>query len=157
MKKIMVLFCAVFALMLTACQTFGTLKNPQDFCKYSLSVTSPKAKFSLKNVTVESTLSINNVNTKMPVKIKKFEGTLLVNGKTFGNVFFGAHKIEPSSTQKITTTLTVPYSKLGKNLISLITSNSSSLTYKVQGDIYLETPMGSLPFPVSVTAKPKKS
>jgi hypothetical protein len=134
------------------CHGCSTVKNIQESavnCKYTL-LGAQTTDFSLSTISLEVAMAVTNLSKTTAAKMNRFEGKLYINDNEVSDIAFNSYEVRPSSTEVVKTSLVLPYTKIGKNLAGLVTTNSISPRYKVVGKIYFDTPIGQMPFPVIV-------
>ncbi|MDR0645983.1 MAG: hypothetical protein LBG46_03170 [Elusimicrobiota bacterium] len=150
MKK---LFPAVlFIFFIPACATIDNLQQAVK-CKYSLAgVETVDSSFT--NLTLNVAMAVTNQSKTAAAKMNRFEGKLYLNDNEVGNISFNSYEVQPSSTSIVKTQINIPFDKIGKNIAGLVIANSISINYKIVGTIYFDTPLGQLPFPITVQQQP---
>ena len=150
MKKLkLFLLLALIAGFGCSCASIKNAQQQMANCKYELAAVSTED-VSLTNLTLAVGILVTNTSKTTAAKVNRFEGKLYLNDQDIANVSFGAMQIEPMKSQLGKATVVVPFSNLGKNIAGLVATNSISIRYKVLGNIYFDTPLGQIPFPVAV-------
>ncbi len=149
MKKFLTLLCAL--LFASACATVQEMKQAVN-CRYEIR-SAQVSDFSLSDINLDVKVAISNIDKKQPAKLNRFNGKLYINDNEVSDIAFGACEIAPSSVEMAKATLTIPFAKVGKNLIGLVTANSISVDYKIKGTMYFDTALGEIPMPVVITQK----
>lgn len=149
MKKFLTLLCAL--LFASACGTVQEMKQAVN-CRYEIK-SAQVSDFSLSDINLDVKVAISNIDKKQPAKLNRFNGKLYINDNEVSDIAFGACEIAPSSVEMAKATLTIPFAKVGKNLIGLVTANSVSVDYKIKGTMYFDTALGEIPMPVVITQK----
>jgi hypothetical protein len=150
MKNFLIIVFSVF--LIQAC---GTVKNVQQAvnCKYAFAgVETTDSSFS--SLTLNVAMSVTNLSKTAPAKMNRFEGKLYLNNNEVSNISFESYEVQPASTSIAKTQINIPFDKIGKSIVGLVMANSISLDYKIVGTIYFDTPLGQLPFPVTVRQQP---
>ena len=150
MKKFRLFFVlALAAGLICSCATVKNMQEQMVNCKYSLAGVSTED-VSLTSLTLSVGVLITNNSKTSPAKVNRFQGKLYINNQDMADIAFGAIEVEPMQSQVGKAQVTVPFDKLGKNIAGLVATNSIAIKYKVAGNIYFDTAIGQLPFPVSV-------
>ena len=150
MKKIkLFLLLVLSAVFITSCTTVKNVQEQMVNCKYSFAGVSTED-VSLTNLTLSVGVLITNNSKTTTAKVNRFQGKLYLNGNDIADIAFGAMQVEPMQSNVGKATVVIPFEKLGKNIAGLVATNSMSLKYKVVGNIYFDTPIGQLPFPVAI-------
>ena len=148
----------IFRLFFTLILIFGTIcacstvKNMQEQmvnCKYSLAGVATED-VSLTNLTLSVGVLVTNNSKTTAAKVNRFQGKLYLSGQDIADISFGAMTVEPMQSEVGNVKVVVPFERLGKNIAGLVATNSMSIKYKVVGNIYFDTPIGQLPFPVVI-------
>ncbi len=147
MKKLFLLFCALFCF--AACSTVQSMQQAVN-CRYEL-VSASVTDFSLSDVDMDVTVAITNPSKTQTAKLSRFAGKLYINDNEITDISFGAYEIVPTDTELAKATLKIPFAKIGKNVIGLVTTNSVAIRYKIKGTMYFESPLGEIPMPVLIT------
>ncbi len=147
MKKFLILLCA--ACLFASCKTADTIKKSAVNCKYNL-VGAQTSDFSLSSITLDVAFSVTNMDRSETAKMNKFEGKLYINNKEVSDISFGSYLVGPGETVVPTAQLSIPFTKVGKNIAGLVTMNSVAINYKLAGLIYFDTPAGEIPVPVII-------
>lgn len=151
MKKIFVLLFSLF--FLGACTTLKEINQTVN-CQYDLAGVEV-TEYSLNNLSADVALAITNKSKTTNAKMKRFSGKVYLNDNPISDITLGEFLIAPQSSQVEKATINVPFASIGKNIIGLVLANSQSITYKVVGTIYFETPIGELPIPVTFARREK--
>ncbi|GEM_PF-1330654 len=150
MKKFKLFLLLVLSLgFICSCSTVKNMQEQMVNCKYSLAGVSTED-VSLTNLTLGVGVLVANNSKTTTAKVNRFQGKLYLNGNDIADIAFGAMQIEPMASNVGKATVVIPFEKLGKNIAGLVATNSISLKYKVVGNIYFDTPIGQLPFPVAI-------
>ena len=142
---ILVLVFAFFC----SCSTVKNMQEQMVNCKYSLAGVATED-VSLTNLTLSVGVLITNNSKTTTAKVNRFQGKLYLNGQYIADISFGAISVEPMQSEIGKAQVVVPFEKIGKNIAGLVATNSMSIKYKVVGNIYFDTPIGQLPFPVAI-------
>lgn len=150
MKKFkLFLFLVLSTIFVPACSTVKNVQEQMVNCKYSLAGVSTED-VSLTNLTLSVGILVTNNSKTTTAKVNRFQGKLYLNGNDIADIAFGAIQIEPMKSEIGKAQVIVPFEKLGKNIAGLVATNSMAIKYKVAGNIYFDTPIGQLPFPVAI-------
>ncbi|ACC98085.1 hypothetical protein Emin_0530 [Elusimicrobium minutum Pei191] len=118
-------------------------------CKYDLVKVEP-ADFNINTISMNVAISIQNTSRTTAAAIKRFDGNFYVNDNSVSEIVFKDVRVEPGETKTAKSTLEIPINKLGKTLTGLVSMGSVSVDYQVRGTMYFETPLGDIPFPVTI-------
>ena len=118
-------------------------------CKYDLARVEP-VDFNMDSVSMDIAIAITNVNKNAAASLKRFDGDLYVNETGVAKMTLKDVRIEAGDTKVVKSTLLVPYAALGKTLTGLVSMGSVSVDYMVKGTMYFETPIGDIPYPVTI-------
>lgn len=149
MKKLLTIFCAL--LFASACATVQEMKQAVN-CRYEIR-SAQVSDFSLSDINLDVKVAISNMDKQQTARLNRFDGNLYINDNEVSAISFGAYEIAPSDTEIAKASLTIPFAKVGKNLIGLVTANSISVDYKIKGTMYFDTALGEIPMPVVITQK----
>ncbi len=150
MRKIkLFLFLLLSAVFTCSCASVKNIQEQMVNCKYSLAGVATED-VSLTSLTLSVGVLITNNSKTSPAKVNRFQGKLYLNGNDLADVSFGAIQVEPQSSEVGKAQVVVPYEKIGKNIAGLVATNSISVKYKIVGNIYFDTAIGQIPFPVVV-------
>lgn len=149
MKKLLMLLSALFCF--TACSTVQSMQQAVN-CRYEIT-SAQVSDFSLSDINLDVKVAITNTSKTQAAKLSRFSGVLYIADNEVSNISFGAYDISPASTEIAKATLNVPFAKVGKNLIGLVTANSVSVKYKIKGTMYFDTALGEIPIPVVIAQK----
>lgn len=149
MKKLLMLFGAVA--IMCSCAAVQEVRQAVN-CRYEIK-SAQVSDFSLSDINLDVKVAISNFDKQQAAKLNRFDGKLYINDNEVSDIAFGACEIAPSSTELAKATLTIPFAKVGKNLIGLVTANSVSVDYKIKGTMYFDTALGEIPMPVVITQK----
>ncbi|MGN0023037.1 MAG: hypothetical protein ACI352_03300 [Elusimicrobiaceae bacterium] len=149
MKKLLMLLSALFCF--AACSTVQSMQQAVN-CRYEIA-SAEVSDFSLTDINLDVKVAITNTSKTQEAKLNRFTGVLYIADNEVSNISFGAYEIAPSSTEMAKATLNIPFVKVGKNLIGLVTTNSVSVKYKIKGTMYFNTVLGEIPIPVVITQK----
>ncbi len=155
MKKIFLLLACLCGF--AACSTVQSLQSMQQAvnCRYEL-LSANVSDFSLSDIDLDVKVGITNTSKTQAAKLNRFAGKLYINDEETTAINFGSYDIAPASTEVAKASLNLPFSKVGKNVIGLVTTNSKAINYKIKGTMYFSTPLGELPFPVVIEPKQDK-
>jgi LEA14-like dessication related protein len=104
--------------------------------------------FTLTDMSVDLNIAVQNPNT-VTVTIDKLDLILLVNDRQTVKAFFSGQSIDPQQTKALTTTVVIPYTTVGMAIIDMLRKNEP-VRYRLDGEIYLNTPIGMINFPVTI-------
>ncbi|MBQ4493065.1 MAG: LEA type 2 family protein [Elusimicrobiaceae bacterium] len=150
MKKFKLFLFLTFSIIFAcSCASVKNIQEQMVNCKYSLAGVATED-VSLTNLTLSVGVLITNNSKTTPAKVNRFQGKLYLNGQDIADIAFGALEVEPMQSQIGKAQVVVPFEKLGKNIAGLVATNSIALRYKIAGNIYFDTPLGQLPFPVAI-------
>ncbi len=157
MKKLLLVALAAFCFVSCSSIEKSAKEAAEDAinCKYDL-IGAEAKDFGLSSVTLQVALAVTNLSKTKEVKMNRFEGKLYINGENVSEIKFGSYEIMPGNTDIAKATLELPFNTVGKNIAGLVTTNSIALTYKIAGKIYFDTPLGEVPFPITVEQKRDK-
>lgn len=149
MKKFKLFLLLSLSFFVCSCASVKNMQEQMVNCKYSLAGVSTED-VSLTNLTLSVGVLIANNSKTTTAKVNRFQGKLYLNGQDIADIAFGAIQVEPMSSEIGKAQVVVPYEKIGKNIAGLVATNSMAIKYKVAGNIYFDTPIGQIPFPVAV-------
>lgn len=150
MEKIkLFLFLLLSVVFTCSCSSVKNIQEQMVNCKYSLAEVTTED-VSLTNLTLSVGVLVTNNSKTTPAKVNRFQGKLYLNGNDLADINFGAIQVEPMSSEVGKAQVVVPFEKIGKNVAGLVATNSIAVKYKVAGNIYFDTPIGQLPFPVAI-------
>lgn len=150
MKKFrLFLLLTFFVSFICSCTTVKNMHEQMVNCKYALANVSTED-VSLSSLTLSVGILITNNSKTTVAKVNRFAGKLYLNGQDIADISFGAMQVEPMQSEIGKAQVVVPFEKLGKNIAGLVATNSMAIKYKVAGNIYFDTPIGQLPFPVTI-------
>ncbi|WP_424244071.1 hypothetical protein Dip510_001261 [Elusimicrobium posterum] len=145
-KKITILMVAAFTLF--ACQTLQENYNMVN-CKYELLGVELKD-VDFNSVNLDIMLGITNLNKKTSATLTRFEGDLYANDKNVAKMTLKDIAILPGEALPVKSNLEIPLKNFGSTLAGLVTMGSVSVTYYIKGTMYFSTPIGEIPFPVTI-------
>lgn len=146
MKKLFLLLCASFCF--AACSTVQAVQQAVN-CRYEF-VSTSVSDFSLSDIDMDLTVAITNTSKTQTAKLNRFAGRLYINDNEVSQISLGAYEIMPNDTELAKAALKIPFAKIGKNVIGLVTTNSVAVRYKIKGTMYFDTALGELPIPVVI-------
>ena len=150
MKKFKLFLFLLFSVIFTcSCASVKNIQEQMVNCKYSLAGVATED-VSLINLTLSVGVLITNNSKTSSAKVNRFKGKLYLNDNDVADIAFGAMQVEPMSSAVGKAQVVVPFEKIGKNIAGLVATNSMSIKYKVVGNIYFDTAIGQLPFPVAI-------
>ena len=150
MKKFkLFLFLLLSVVFTCSCASVKNIQEQMVNCKYSLAGVSTED-VSLSNLTLSVGVLITNNSKTAPAKVNRFQGKLYLNGQDIADISFGAIVVEPMKSEIGKAQVVVPFEKIGKNIAGLVATNSIAIKYKVVGNIYFDTAIGQIPFPVAI-------
>lgn len=149
MNKFKSFLFLLLSFFVCSCASVKNMQEQMVNCKYSLAGVSTED-VSLTNLTLSVGVLIANNSKTTAAKVNRFQGKLYLNGQDIADIAFGAIQVEPMSSEIGKAQVVVPYEKIGKNIAGLVATNSMAIKYKVAGNIYFDTPIGQIPFPVAV-------
>ena len=117
-------------------------------CKYDLVQVQP-TDFNVDSISMDVSIAISNLNKAAAAAVKKFDGDLYVNDVNVSAITLKDVRVEAGETKVVKSALEIPLKNLGK-LAGLVSMGSVSVDYKVKGTIYFTTPIGDVPFPVTI-------
>ena len=143
------LFLALAVCFTCSCASVKNIQEQMVNCKYALAGVSTED-VSLTNLTLSVGVLVTNNSKTTTAKVNRFQGKLYLNGNDVADIAFGAMSVEPLKSEIGKAQVVVPFEKLGKNIAGLVATNSISIKYKIVGNIYFDTAIGQIPFPVAV-------
>ena len=147
MRKI--ILCLLTVGLLGGC---ASVKEAQHLanCKYALRNVE-LTDYNLTSLGFEIVIAITNTDKKQAAAIKRFEGKLTVNEEPMADVALKNIRVEPDSVKNAKAKFTVPMSAFNNKLLGLISMNSATLDYHLNGTMYFEGPLGvEIPMPVDI-------
>jgi LEA14-like dessication related protein len=137
----------IYSLIVCSCSYLNQrlyVKN----CTFSLTQVDIQ-KFGLTGVTLGLYLTITNPNT-IEVRIDKMDVDLYIENKKTIRVAFNPAAIEPKKSKKVRAALVIPYSAVGMTIIDDL-KNKGKISYRLAGNITMNTPLGAVSFPVTIS------
>jgi LEA14-like dessication related protein len=116
-------------------------------CTFKL-VNAQARNFTLTDMSVDLKLAAYNPNP-INVAIDRLDLTLLINDQRTVKANFSGTTITAQQSQYLTTTVVVPYMSAGMAIIEILRKNEP-VRYRLDGDIYMNTPIGMINFPVTI-------
>ena len=140
---IIAMVCFISCSMMNQIQQRVAIKN----CQFDL-VNARAHSFSVMNMLVDLELQIVNPN---PIRVimDQLDLLLYINHRRTLTAAFGGAYIEPGDTQILTTTLRIPYLRVGMAIIDVL-KNDEQVTYRLDGQVYLKTAWGKFRFPITI-------
>ena len=142
-----VLTAALSSLLFFACAGLQENYNMVN-CKYDL-VQVQATDFNVDSISMDVSIAISNLNKAAAAAVKKFDGDLYVNDVNVSALTLKDVRVEAGETKVVKSALEIPLKNLGK-LTGLVSMGSVSVNYVVKGTIYFTTPIGDVPFPVTI-------
>lgn len=107
--------------------------------------------FTFTSMKVDIKLSVTNPNP-IALKLDKLDLLLYINDKKTVKVMFSNINLPANGTEQLTSTVKIPYKQVGTAIVSIVRAKGKA-QYKLDGVIYIKTPVGMLNFPVTVYEK----
>ncbi|MCL2888250.1 MAG: LEA type 2 family protein [Elusimicrobia bacterium] len=142
------LFLTLFSFFFFACASMQENYNMVN-CKYDIVSVQPTDYNPDNTISMDVSIAISNLNKAAAAAVKRFEGDLYVNDVDVSALTLKDVRVEAGETKVVKSSLDVPLKNLGK-LVGLVSMGSVSVDYKVKGTIYFTTPVGDVPFPVTI-------
>ncbi|MDR0292519.1 MAG: LEA type 2 family protein [Elusimicrobium sp.] len=117
-------------------------------CKYDISQVQ-LTDFNPNTISMDVSIAISNLSKTAAAAVKRFDGNLYVNDVNVSALTLKDVRVTAGETKVVKSSLDIPLSNLGK-LVGLVSMGSVSVDYVVRGTIYFTTPIGDLPFPVTI-------
>ena len=147
MIKIVKVFFIIFAITIYSCSYLEQRLSVKN-CIFSLSRVDIQ-KFGLNGLTLGLYLTITNPNT-IEVKIDKMDVDLYIENKKTVRVAFSPASIEPKKSKNVSAALVIPYEAIGMTIVGDM-KNRGKINYRLAGDVTMNTPLGALSFPVTIS------
>ena len=93
-------------------------------------------------------IRVTNPNP-ISVIIDQLDLLLFINDRETLTANLGGSTIQTNQSQTLTTTLRIPYVKVGMAIIDII-RRKEKVTYKLDGNVYLNSAYGTFRFPVTI-------
>jgi|GEM_PF-1457486 len=139
----------IFFLSVSGCEM---LKEKLQIQKPTVKFISAKPhSFTFTSMKVDIKLAVTNPNP-IALKLDKLDLLLYINDKKTTTVMFTNIDLPAKGTAPLNTTVKVPYKEVGTAIVSIVRSKGKA-HYKLDGIIYIKTPVGMLDFPVTVYEK----
>jgi LEA14-like dessication related protein len=106
--------------------------------------------FTLSSIMVDVKLDVTNPNP-ITVKADRIDLLLYINKRKTVKVMFNDINLPANKTEKLNATVKIPYKSVGTALVGVI--KRGKVTYKLDGKIFVKTPVGMLDFPVTIYEK----
>ncbi len=106
--------------------------------------------FTLKSMKVDVNLAVTNPNP-VTVKADRIDLLLYINKRKTVKVIFNDINLPAEKTEKLTATVKIPYRSMGRAIVGVI--KKGKVAYKLDGKIFIKTPIGMLDFPVTIYEK----
>lgn len=106
--------------------------------------------FTLKSMKVDINLAVTNPNP-ITVKADRIDLLLYINKRKTVKVMFNDINLPSEKTEKLTATVKVPYKSVGSAIVGVV--KKGKVAYKLDGRIFIKTPVGMLDFPVTIYEK----
>ena len=116
-------------------------------CQFDLVNVRPHS-FSVMNMLLDLELQIINPNT-IRVIMDRLDLLLYITGRRPLTAAFGGARIEPGDSRILTTTLRIPYLRVGMAVVDMMRSEEE-VTYRLDGQVYLNSAWGTFRFPVTL-------
>jgi LEA14-like dessication related protein len=116
-------------------------------CKFHLANARTHS-FSLYDMLVDLDIVVTNPNP-ISVIIDKLDLLLFINDRETLAANLGGSTIQTNASSTLTTTLRIPYIKVGMAIIDII-RRKEKVTYKLDGNVYLNSAYGTFRFPVTI-------
>ncbi|MGB2578926.1 hypothetical protein AAIR98_000845 [Elusimicrobium simillimum] len=139
---------AVLFLSLFGCATLQENYNMVN-CKYDITRVE-MADINPSSINMNIIIAINNVSRTTDAALSRFEGDLYINDTNVSKFTLKDVRVPAGSTEAVKSSLEIPFASLGKTLTGLVTMGSVSVDYKVKGTMYFATPLGDVPYPVTI-------
>jgi LEA14-like dessication related protein len=147
MKKRIFIAGAAAALMLLGACAFLQQRLAVRNCTFKL-VEARAGSFTFTDMAVNLNIAVYNPNP-IAVAIDKLDLILLINDHRTVKAVFSGQSINPQATKNLTTTVTIPYMTAGMAIIEILKKNQP-VRYRLDGEIFLNTPIGMVNFPVTI-------
>jgi LEA14-like dessication related protein len=106
--------------------------------------------FTLSSMMVDVKLNVTNPNP-ITVKADRIDLLLYINKSKTVKVMFNDINLPANKTEKLNATVKIPYKSVGTALVGVV--KKGKVTYKLEGKIFVKTPIGMLDFPVTIYEK----
>ncbi|MCK4766600.1 MAG: LEA type 2 family protein [Candidatus Aminicenantes bacterium] len=104
--------------------------------------------FSLTDLSIDLHLKVTNPNP-ISVIIDKLDLLFFINERETVTAAFGGGTIKTDEAITMNTTVRIPILKVGMMLVDII-RKKKKVTYKLEGDVYVNTSVGTFRFPVTI-------
>ncbi|MDD3626512.1 MAG: LEA type 2 family protein [bacterium] len=143
---------SIAVLLLAGCTEFLMDRSAIKECEFSLA-SAKLLNLTSKGADLKLNINISNPNSTKAI-LDKFDFEVFANDK-FLAAGSNSDKIsiDPSSSYSLITSLFLSYANLGNFLKDLI--NQKQVKYMVKGNVYINTPIGDLKYPVKFTKTQK--
>ncbi|MDD3626514.1 MAG: LEA type 2 family protein [bacterium] len=149
-KKFFLLIIAVMLIVLifSGCTEFINQRKNLEKCKFEID-SAKLGKLSLNGIDLKLKINITNPNNTKVI-VDRFDYEVFANEKYLGT---GSNKekfnIAANGSYVFNTTLFLGFNNLGSFIKELI--NKDEVEYKVKGMFYIDTPLGTIKYPVEIT------
>lgn len=116
-------------------------------CKFKLANVRAHS-FSFSDMVVDLDVAVTNPNP-ISVIIDKLDLLLFINDRETLTANFGGSTINTQQSITLTTSLRIPYLKVGMAIIDII-KRKEKVNYKLEGGVYINSAYGSFRFPVTI-------
>ena len=106
--------------------------------------------FTLKSMKVDVNLAVTNPNP-ITVKADRIDLLLYINKRKTVKVMFNDINLPAEKTEKLNATVKIPYKSVGTAIVGVV--RRGKVAYKLDGKIFIKTPVGMLDFPVTIYEK----
>ncbi len=106
--------------------------------------------FTLSSMKVDVKLDVTNPNP-ITVKADRIDLLLYINKRKTVKVMFNDINLPANKTEKLNATVKIPYKSVGTAIVGVV--KRGKVTYKLEGKIFVKTPIGMLDFPVTIYEK----
>lgn len=151
MKKTVAVTLIVFAMLVgsSGCSVMEQIQQRLAIqnCKFNL-VNARAHSFSFADMLVDLDIAVSNPNP-IAVIIDKLDLLLFINDRETLSAGFGGDSIQTNETRTLTTTLRIPYLKVGMALVDII-RRQENVRYRLDGYVNINSAYGVFRFPVTI-------
>ena len=134
--------------ILSGCSSFIDQRKNIEKCQFEI-ISAKLGKLTLTGVNLKLKLNITNPNNSKVI-VDRLDYEVFANGKYIAS---GSNKdkfkIDPNSSYVLKTTVFLAYSNLGNYIKELVAEEE--IKYMVKGTVYLDTPIGTINYPIKIT------
>lgn len=147
-KQISLISVIILIVLLAGCTSFVQNRKGIEECEFELK-SAKLGKLTLTGVRLKLGINIHNPNNHKVV-VDRFDYEIFANNKFIAK---GSNRdkftVQPGSDYMFKTKVFLGYNNLGDFVKQLVKSNK--VKYKVKGTVYLDTPLGTIKYPIEIT------